>query len=179
MPGSMRTHHSNIHCSFAHTSCLVRACAFKTPAKLHKPCSEPYNSAVVHSSVSINQSLAFVVNKHMWHHLYTTHIRAISLTIHFWNLHLFHHSVSLLKDLSRSNLFKLAESLEVEFYQEGEYIVREGTRGDTFYILSKGSVRYKLMTNEENLARIQNFVNLLHYVQHPLNFITRMTWPFA
>ena len=40
MPGSMRTRHRNIHCSFAwqlaHISCLVRACAFKTPATLHK-----------------------------------------------------------------------------------------------------------------------------------------------
>ncbi|XP_072037721.1 cGMP-dependent protein kinase egl-4-like isoform X2 [Amphiura filiformis] len=50
-------------------------------------------------------------------------------------------SVHLLRDLNRSNLFKLAESLEVEFYPEGEHIVREGTRGDTFYIISKGSVR--------------------------------------
>ena len=45
MPGSMRMHHNNIHCYFAqqfvHASCLVRACAFKTLATLHKPCSEP------------------------------------------------------------------------------------------------------------------------------------------
>ena len=36
VPGSIHTHHSTINCSFARqfsrTSCLVRACAFKTPA---------------------------------------------------------------------------------------------------------------------------------------------------
>ena len=45
-----------------------------------------------------------------------------------------------MKGLSASNHFKLAESLEVEFFMAGEYIVREGTRGDTFFIITKGSV---------------------------------------
>ena len=26
------------------------------------------------------------------------------------------------------------------FYEEGEYIIRQGARGDTFFILKKGSV---------------------------------------
>ncbi|XP_033643815.1 cGMP-dependent protein kinase 1-like isoform X2 [Asterias rubens] len=50
-------------------------------------------------------------------------------------------SVQIMKGLSASNHFKLAESLEVEFFMAGEYIVREGTRGDTFFIITKGSVR--------------------------------------
>ncbi|XP_030835113.1 cGMP-dependent protein kinase 1 isoform X4 [Strongylocentrotus purpuratus] len=50
-------------------------------------------------------------------------------------------SVPLLKDLSSDNLFKLANSLEVDFFHEGEYIIVEGSRGDTFYIISKGEVR--------------------------------------
>ena len=44
-PAVMRMHHSITHCSFAcqyaHASCLVRACDFKTPATLLRPFSEP------------------------------------------------------------------------------------------------------------------------------------------
>ncbi|XP_063969127.1 cGMP-dependent protein kinase 1-like isoform X4 [Lytechinus pictus] len=50
-------------------------------------------------------------------------------------------SVPLLKDLSSDNLFKLANSLEIDYFHENEYIIVEGSRGDTFYIISKGEVR--------------------------------------
>ncbi|XP_071476978.1 cGMP-dependent protein kinase 1-like [Diadema antillarum] len=50
-------------------------------------------------------------------------------------------SVPLLKDLSSDNLFKLANSLEVDYFHEGEYIIVEGSRGDTFYIICRGQVR--------------------------------------
>ena len=38
-------------------------------------------------------------------------------------------------------LTKLADVLETELVTEGEHIVREGTVGDTFYILASGTVR--------------------------------------
>ena len=38
-------------------------------------------------------------------------------------------------------LTKLADVLETELFTEGEHIVREGTVGDTFYILASGTVR--------------------------------------
>lgn len=50
-------------------------------------------------------------------------------------------SVPLLKNLSREVLAKIADALEVEFYPAGVYILRQGTRGDTFYIISSGSVK--------------------------------------
>ncbi|XP_077999014.1 cGMP-dependent protein kinase 1-like isoform X2 [Glandiceps talaboti] len=50
-------------------------------------------------------------------------------------------SVPLLKHLSAENLSKLADSLEIDFFHEGEYIVREGTTGDTFDIIAKGTVK--------------------------------------
>ncbi|XP_023224247.1 cGMP-dependent protein kinase 1-like [Centruroides sculpturatus] len=50
-------------------------------------------------------------------------------------------SVPLLKDLSNEILSKMADVLEVDFYPPGEYIIRQGERGDTFFILSSGSVK--------------------------------------
>ena len=38
-------------------------------------------------------------------------------------------------------LTKLGDVLETEVFSEGEHIVREGTVGDTFYILASGAVR--------------------------------------
>ncbi|XP_038061879.1 cGMP-dependent protein kinase 1-like isoform X2 [Patiria miniata] len=68
-------------------------------------------------------------------------------------------SVQIMKALSASNLFKLAESLEVDFFLEGEYIVREGTRGDTFYIISKGSVRItQSVTGQDEPQEVRQLV---------------------
>ncbi|XP_033108165.1 cGMP-dependent protein kinase 1-like isoform X2 [Anneissia japonica] len=50
-------------------------------------------------------------------------------------------SIPLLKNLSSEYLMKLADSLDVDFFPEKEYIIREGTKGDTFYIISNGKVR--------------------------------------
>ena len=68
MPGSMRTNHSNIHCSFAWQFAYAWSghVLLKLPPSYTSPVQ---SSAVVHLSVSINQSLAFVVNKHLSHHL--------------------------------------------------------------------------------------------------------------
>ncbi|XP_042901923.1 cGMP-dependent protein kinase 1-like [Parasteatoda tepidariorum] len=49
-------------------------------------------------------------------------------------------SVPLLKNLKDEILAKIADVLEVDFYPSGEYIIREGGSGDTFYIISKGKV---------------------------------------
>ena len=65
---AVRTHHSNIHCLR-----MVRVCAFKTPAMLHRPCSKPSSSTVVHSSVPINHS--FVLNKHFSHYIHVGNVR--------------------------------------------------------------------------------------------------------
>jgi len=49
--------------------------------------------------------------------------------------------VPLLSTLPPSVLAKISDVLEVEIYNKGDYIVREGTSGDTFYIISDGSVK--------------------------------------
>ncbi|KAK3097128.1 hypothetical protein FSP39_006620 [Pinctada imbricata] len=50
-------------------------------------------------------------------------------------------SVPLLKDLPTEKLAKIADCLEVDFFHDNEYIIREGGRGDNFFIINKGEVR--------------------------------------
>ncbi|XP_023159442.1 cGMP-dependent protein kinase, isozyme 1 [Ceratitis capitata] len=50
-------------------------------------------------------------------------------------------SVPLLKNLSMEVLAKIADVLEVEFYPAGTYIIRQGASGDTFFLISQGSVK--------------------------------------
>ncbi|XP_037825865.1 cGMP-dependent protein kinase, isozyme 1 isoform X1 [Lucilia sericata] len=50
-------------------------------------------------------------------------------------------SVPLLKNLSEEVLAKIADVLEVEFYPAGTYIIRQGASGDTFFLISQGSVK--------------------------------------
>ncbi|XP_074647310.1 cGMP-dependent protein kinase 1-like [Tubulanus polymorphus] len=49
-------------------------------------------------------------------------------------------SVPILKVLPEEKLSKLADIIEETNYKAGEYIVRQGARGDTFFIISKGQV---------------------------------------
>ncbi|XP_013387000.1 cGMP-dependent protein kinase 1 [Lingula anatina] len=49
-------------------------------------------------------------------------------------------SVSLLKRLPSEKLAKIASVLEMDFFHEGECIIREGEAGDTFFIINKGEV---------------------------------------
>ncbi|XP_010562700.1 PREDICTED: cGMP-dependent protein kinase 2 isoform X3 [Haliaeetus leucocephalus] len=49
-------------------------------------------------------------------------------------------SVSLLKNLPEEKLTKITDCLEVEYYDKGDYIIREGEEGNTFFIISKGKV---------------------------------------
>ncbi|EDW03449.1 GH10498 [Drosophila grimshawi] len=50
-------------------------------------------------------------------------------------------SVPLLRNLSEQLLAKIADVLELEFYAAGTYIIRQGTAGDSFFLISQGNVR--------------------------------------
>ncbi|KAH8333520.1 hypothetical protein KR059_000499 [Drosophila kikkawai] len=50
-------------------------------------------------------------------------------------------SVPLLRNLSEELLAKIADVLELEFYAAGTYIIRQGTAGDSFFLISQGNVR--------------------------------------
>ncbi|XP_029687881.1 cGMP-dependent protein kinase 2-like [Takifugu rubripes] len=49
-------------------------------------------------------------------------------------------SVSLLQGLPEQKLAKIVDCLEVDYFEKGEYIIREGEEGNTFFIISKGEV---------------------------------------
>ncbi|KAM9236690.1 cGMP-dependent protein kinase 2 isoform 1-T1 [Leptosomus discolor] len=49
-------------------------------------------------------------------------------------------SVSLLKNLPEDKLTKIMDCLEVEHYDKGDYVIREGEEGNTFFIIAKGKV---------------------------------------
>ena len=49
-------------------------------------------------------------------------------------------SVPLLSELPQNVLSKMSDVLEQEVFAAGDYIIREGTSGDTFYILAEGEV---------------------------------------
>ncbi|KAJ9596441.1 hypothetical protein L9F63_012525, partial [Diploptera punctata] len=50
-------------------------------------------------------------------------------------------SVPLLKDLSSHILAKMSDLLQVEFFAPGHRIIKQGDKGDRFYIISGGSVK--------------------------------------
>nr|XP_046233634.1 cGMP-dependent protein kinase 1 isoform X1 [Scatophagus argus]XP_046233635.1 cGMP-dependent protein kinase 1 isoform X1 [Scatophagus argus] len=49
-------------------------------------------------------------------------------------------SVPTFQSLPEETLSKLADVMEETHYEDGEYIIRQGARGDTFFIISKGKV---------------------------------------
>ena len=51
------------------------------------------------------------------------------------------YSVPVLRQLSNTQLAKLADVLEEDFFQEGEHIIHQGGIGDTFFIINVGTVK--------------------------------------
>ncbi|XP_066992525.1 cGMP-dependent protein kinase, isozyme 2 forms cD5/T2 isoform X1 [Anabrus simplex] len=65
-------------------------------------------------------------------------------------------SVPIFKNLPEDTLTKISDVLEETFYNEGDYIIRQGARGDTFFIISKGQVKVTIKqpnTLEEKYIR--------------------------
>ncbi|MFH4974434.1 hypothetical protein AB6A40_001143 [Gnathostoma spinigerum] len=49
--------------------------------------------------------------------------------------------VSIFENLSEDRISKIADVLDQDYYSGGHYIIREGEKGDTFFILNSGQVR--------------------------------------
>ncbi|XP_063703032.1 cGMP-dependent protein kinase, isozyme 1 isoform X2 [Culicoides brevitarsis] len=67
-------------------------------------------------------------------------------------------SVPLLKNLNNDVLTKIADVLEVEFYPAGTYIIRQGASGDTFFLISQGTVK---VTQRVPGAQIEEEIRIL------------------
>ncbi|XP_034027080.1 cGMP-dependent protein kinase 2 [Thalassophryne amazonica] len=65
-------------------------------------------------------------------------------------------SVSLLANLPEDKLSKIVDCLEVEYYDKGEHIIREGEEGSTFYIIAHGKVKVTQSTESHKLPQTIN-----------------------
>ncbi|XP_013781753.2 cGMP-dependent protein kinase 1-like [Limulus polyphemus] len=61
-------------------------------------------------------------------------------------------SVPTFRNLNEETIFKIADVLEEMTYNMGDYIIRQGAHGDTFFIISKGTVRV-----DYNLIRMKSY----------------------
>ncbi|GFR05830.1 hypothetical protein TNCT_3241 [Trichonephila clavata] len=59
-------------------------------------------------------------------------------------------SVPTFRKLKEDMLIKIADVLEETTYKYGDYIIRQGARGDTFYIISRGRVKVTISDPEQN-----------------------------
>ncbi|XP_063904047.1 cGMP-dependent protein kinase, isozyme 2 forms cD4/T1/T3A/T3B-like isoform X3 [Zophobas morio] len=59
-------------------------------------------------------------------------------------------SVPIFKNLPEDTLIKISDVLEETFYANGDYIIRQGARGDTFFIISKGTVKVTKKVPDNN-----------------------------
>lgn len=67
-------------------------------------------------------------------------------------------SVPTFQALHEEKLIKIADVLDEIYYKPGDYIIRQGATGDTFYIISKGSVK---VTKQEQPSNEEKFVRTL------------------
>lgn len=68
-------------------------------------------------------------------------------------------SVPIFKQLTDESLSKLSDRVEETDYANGEYIVRQGARGDTFFIIQRGRVK---VTIKAQGSEEEKFVRTLH-----------------
>ncbi|KAL7301057.1 hypothetical protein TKK_0006329 [Trichogramma kaykai] len=67
-------------------------------------------------------------------------------------------SVPLFSDFTEETIIKISDVLEETYYNYGDYIIRQGARGDTFFIISRGQVRVTIKpvgaTSEEYIRTL-------------------------
>uniref|UniRef100_A0A8C7DKT3 cGMP-dependent protein kinase n=1 Tax=Oncorhynchus kisutch TaxID=8019 RepID=A0A8C7DKT3_ONCKI len=72
-------------------------------------------------------------------------------------------SVSLLRDLPEEKLAKIVDCLEIDYFDKGEYIIREGEEGNTFFIIAKGEVRERTQISLFIFVAEKSHIPLWHY----------------
>ncbi|KFM60465.1 cGMP-dependent protein kinase, isozyme 2 forms cD4/T1/T3A/T3B, partial [Stegodyphus mimosarum] len=69
-------------------------------------------------------------------------------------------SVPTFRKLKEETLIKIADVLEETTYKFGDYIIRQGARGDTFFIISRGKVK---VTINDPVEKSEKYVRTLCY----------------
>ncbi|XP_072289766.1 cGMP-dependent protein kinase 2-like [Eucyclogobius newberryi] len=72
-------------------------------------------------------------------------------------------SVSILSELPEEKLSKMVDCLDVEFYNRGEFIIREGEEGSTFYIIAQGKVAVTQSTEGGRSPQLINTLQMGDY----------------
>ncbi|KAK0397739.1 hypothetical protein QR680_002245 [Steinernema hermaphroditum] len=65
----------------------------------------------------------------------------------------FLHKVSIFENLSEDRISKMADVMDQDYYAGGHYIIREGEKGDTFFVINSGQVRVTQMIEGESEPR--------------------------
>ncbi|TMS37300.1 hypothetical protein L596_004260 [Steinernema carpocapsae] len=65
----------------------------------------------------------------------------------------FLHKVSIFENLAEDRISKMADVMDLDYYAGGHYIIREGEKGDTFFVLNSGQVRVTQMIEGETEPR--------------------------
>eukprot|EP00112_Aurelia_sp_Birch-Aquarium-sp1_P006621 Seg1727.3 transcript_id=Seg1727.3/GoldUCD/mRNA.D3Y31 product="cGMP-dependent protein kinase egl-4" protein_id=Seg1727.3/GoldUCD/D3Y31 len=99
-----------------------------------------YNCTRTASVKAVEECLTWVVDRHVFQAV----MRRTGIIRREEYLR-FLKSVALLKDLSEEQMYKIVDVVEEDFYPEDDYIVREGEKGNTFYIIKKGNVKVMQM----------------------------------
>jgi len=95
-----------------------------------------YNCTRTASIKAVTGAKVWVLDRRVFQHVMKkTGMQRIDDNLNFLR------SVPLLENLSSDHMSKIADVLEVEFYPTGSYIVRQGGRGDNFFIIASGRVR--------------------------------------
>lgn len=58
------------------------------------------------------------------------------------------------KNLPEDTLIKISDVLEETFYADGDYIIRQGARGDTFFIISRGRVKVTMRPTSSTTSSV-------------------------
>uniref|UniRef100_A0AC34QJH7 cGMP-dependent protein kinase n=1 Tax=Panagrolaimus sp. JU765 TaxID=591449 RepID=A0AC34QJH7_9BILA len=65
----------------------------------------------------------------------------------------FLNKVSIFENLSEDRISKMADVMDQDYYAGGHYIIREGEKGDTFFVINSGQVRVTQSIEGENEPR--------------------------
>ena len=80
------------------------------------------------------------------------------ITKYNWSVHDIYvfftkNSVPIFNSLPDDTLSKITDILEETFFSYGDYIIRQGARGDTFFIISKGHVKVTMKHSNSNAEK--------------------------
>ncbi|XP_033947961.1 cGMP-dependent protein kinase 2 [Pseudochaenichthys georgianus] len=110
-----------------------------------------YNSTRTASVRAVNKVKVWVLDREVFQNI----MRRTAETRHEQYRN-FLRSVSLLTNLPEDKLSKIVDCLEVEYYDKGEHVIREGEEGSTFYIIAQGKVKVTQSTEAHKLPQIIN-----------------------